>query len=66
MGIDDRDSDAITVHSLDGCIIVEGADGEVVTIYDMAGRCVRNEALPNGVYTVKVGNRVPRKVAVAR
>lgn len=66
VGIDDRDSDAITVHSLDGCIIVEGADGEVVTIYDMAGRCVRNEALPNGVYTVKVGNRVPRKVAVAR
>ncbi|MBQ1731094.1 MAG: tetratricopeptide repeat protein [Bacteroidales bacterium] len=65
-GIDDNTDDDIVIYSLDGCIIVEGADGETVTIYDMTGRIVRDCGLPNGVYMVKVGNRTPRKVVVAR
>ena len=65
-GIDDNTDDDIVIYSLDGCIIVEGADGETVTIYDMTGRIVRDCGLPNGVYMVKVGDRAPRKVVVAR
>ena len=65
-GIDDNTDDDIVIYSLDGCIIVEGADGEPVTIYDMTGRIVRDCGLPNGVYMVKVGDRTPRKVVVAR
>ena len=65
-GIDDNTDDDIVIYSLDGCIIVEGADGETVTIYDMTGRIVRDCGLPNGVYMVKVGDRTPRKVVVAR
>ncbi len=65
-GIDDNTDDDIVIYSLDGCIIVEGADSETVTIYDMTGRIVRDCGLPNGVYMVKVGDRTPRKVVVAR
>ena len=65
-GIDDNTDDNIVIYSLYGCIIVEGADGETVTIYDMTGRIVRDCGLTNGVYMVKVGDRAPRKVVVAR
>lgn len=54
----------IKVYSLDGRIVVEGADGETVRIYDMVGRPVANSVLPTGVYMVKIGDRPARKVAV--
>ena len=47
-------------------IVIEGADGETVHIFDMMGRTIHNEALPIGVYMVKVGDRPARKVAVIR
>ena len=66
VGIDNVDADNIKVYSRNGRIIVEGADGELVHIYDMMGRTIHNEALPTGIYMVKVGNHPARKIAVIR
>ena len=54
------------VYVVDGRIIIEGADGEPVRIYDMTGRDVDNRSLPNGVYLVKVGKAKARKIVVTR
>lgn len=56
----------VRIFSHGGRIIVEGAEGETVRIYDITGRSVQNSSLPTGVYLVKVGNRPARKVAVIR
>ncbi|MBP5548394.1 MAG: T9SS type A sorting domain-containing protein, partial [Bacteroidales bacterium] len=66
VGIEDVESDGIKVYSLGGRILVDGADGEEVHIFDMMGRTIHNEALPTGIYMVKVGNHPARKVAVIR
>ena len=62
-GVDARNA---KVYTLGGCIVVEGAEGETVRIYDITGRSVRNEALPTGVYIVKVGDRPARKIVVMK
>ncbi len=51
---------------MDGRVIVEGAADEPIRIFDITGRSVRNEALPTGVYMVKVGNRPARKIVVMK
>ena len=65
-GIDDIATDNIKVYSRNGSIVIEGADGETVHIFDMMGRTIHNEALPTGIYLVKVGDRPAHKVAVIR
>ena len=71
-GIDGIFSSDIKVYSLVGRIVVEGADGETLHIYDMMGREIQafkhssNQALPTGVYMVKVGDHPARKVVVIR
>ena len=45
-------------------IIVEGAEGETVRIYDITGRSVLNNCLHAGVYLVIVGDRTTKKVVV--
>ena len=65
-GIDDIATDNIKIFSLDGRIVVESADGEEVHIFDMMGRTIHNEALPTGIYIVKVGDRPARKVVVIK
>ncbi|MBP5527840.1 MAG: leucine-rich repeat domain-containing protein [Bacteroidales bacterium] len=66
-GIDDgTQAPSPAVYVSNGRIVVEGADGETVHIFDMMGRTIHNEALPTGVYMVKVGDRLARKVAVIR
>ena len=45
--------------------MVKGATDEV-RVFDMMGRGVRNNALPSGVYLVKVGDHPARKVVVVR
>ncbi len=65
-GIDGVEEDGISIYTLGGRIIVEGAEGESVRIYDITGRSVRNEALPTGVYIVKVGDRPARKIVVMK
>ena len=63
-GINEVDGSAVTVWTQDGRIVVAGADGMEVCVYDMLGRHVRNEALPNGVYMVRVGTLPAKKVIV--
>lgn len=65
-GIDDIAASDIKVYARDGRIVVEGADGQQVYVFDLMGRSVRNNALPRGIYMVKVGNYPARKVAVIR
>lgn len=64
-GIDDLEANEPNVYSIDGRIVVEGATDEV-RVLDMMGRSVRNNALPAGVYMVKVGDYPARKVVVIR
>ena len=64
MDVSDHDMESINVYPLGGRIVVEGAEGETVRIFDILGRNIRNEAIPTGIYLVKVGNRLVRKVVV--
>ena len=66
MGIGDPDVENINIYTLGGRIVVEGAEGETVHIFDITGRSVHNQALSPGVYMVKVGNRPSKKVVVKR
>ena len=56
---------------MDGRIVVDGTSDEV-QVYDMVGRLTQtfkqssNQAIPNGVYLVKVGDRPARKVVVVK
>lgn len=58
--------DPICITVRDGRIVVEGAEGEPVRIYDMMGRPMANRTLPTGIYMVKVGNRPAQKITVIR
>ena len=66
MGIGDPDVENINIYTLGGRIIVEGAEGETVRIFDITGRSVRNNSLPAGVYLVKIGDRPARKIVVMK
>lgn len=65
VGVNDIAEEPIRVYSRDGRIVVEGS-AEKFQVFDMAGRNLRNESLPTGVYLVKVGNHSVRKVMVVR
>jgi hypothetical protein len=56
----------IHIYSHDGHIIVEGVDSKLVNVFNITGRIVHNEALPNGIYLVKVGNRPALKIIILR
>ena len=66
MGIGDPNADAVNIYTFGGRIIVDGAEGETVSIFDITGRNVSNEALHTGVYIVKVGDRPARKIVVMK
>lgn len=72
VGIGDLDVENINIYTLGDRIIVEGAEGETVRIYDIAGRLIQtfkqssNQAIPSGVYLVRVGDRPAQKVVVKR
>jgi hypothetical protein len=63
-GIDDFEVMGYRLWVADGRIIVEGADGETVSVYDLTGRSVLNNSLPTGIYLVRVGDRPAKKVVV--
>ena len=69
-GIADIDENNVRVYARDGRIVVEGADGETVRVYDIMGRLTQtikqsdNQTIPTGVYMVKVGNLPARRVVV--
>lgn len=66
MGIGDPNANAVNIYTLGDRIVVEGAEGETVRIFDITGRSVRNGGLSAGVYLVKIGDRPARKVVVMK
>ena len=64
--IDETESDNINVYLHDGRIVVEGADNEPVSIYNIMGYCIDNNQLAAGVYIVRVGNHAAHKVIVVK
>ena len=66
VGIDEVPADAVRVYSRGDGIVVEGADGEPVQVFDIVGRPIANRALRTGIYFVKVGNCPARKVVVMK
>ncbi len=76
VGIGDMMDDGVNVVSVDGHIVVEGAESNTVTLFDIMGRqlAVRhNEGSPirfdipaNGIYLVKVGPYAAHRVVVVR
>ena len=75
-GIGDVDGSNAKVYSADGGIVVDGADGKTVTLYDAAGhqlavRCneyddIRFDIPASGTYLVKVGDAPARRIVVVR
>ena len=75
-GIDGAEAINAKVYSSQGQIVVEGADGNMVTIYDVNGRILATKqddytpqrfgALTSGVYLVKIGSLPARRVVVIR
>lgn len=68
IGINTAVFDDVNIYVNSGRIVVEGAEGEQVTVFDMVGRNIHDYThdLPAGVYMVKVGNHPARKVVVIR
>ena len=76
VGIDDVKNTNTKIYQCDNQVVVEGADGQTVTLYDANGhvQAIRhsgNQAITfgipaSGTYLVKVGNTPARKVVVVR
>ena len=75
-GIDGFDIMKVKVYSNQEQIVIEGADGNMVTLYDVTGRVLatkqddysllRFDTPASGTYMIKVGNLLSRKVVVVR
>lgn len=75
-GIDGVDVLNAKVYSSQGQIVVEGADGNKVTLFDVNGRVLatkrdgfsqlRFDAPASGTYMIKIGKHAARKVVVIR
>ena len=66
VGIADVYTDNVNVYVRDGRIVVDGAEGMEVSVYDMLGRPVPLTVPTAGVYMVRVGNLPARRVVVVR
>lgn len=75
-GIGDVETLNAKVYSSHGQIVVEGADDNQVTLYDVTGRVLatkqddysplRFDAPASGTYLIKIGNYLARRVVVIR
>ncbi len=63
-GVSGIESSGVRVYAGEGRIVVEGAEGMEVKVYDAKGCLVDNRNLPTGVYMVKVGDQPTRRVVV--
>ena len=72
--VSEVETDGLTVRVVDGTVVVEGAEGERVCLYDAGGRllatgtCNVTCRLPlpaAGIYLVQVGDRPARKITFA-
>ena len=76
IGIDDIDLDNVDIFALDSKVVVRGAEGQHIYLFDVNGRCLTQRASANeteeitvsntGVYLVKVGNAPAKRVVVVR
>ncbi len=76
VSIDDVETVDYMIYQQGGQIVVEGADGQPVAVYDAVGRllatrrdtfgAVRFEAPVSGAYLVRVGNAAARRIVVVR
>lgn len=76
VGIDDVDMDNVNIYSVDSRIMVNGAEGQRVVLFDVNGRMLSYEATAgenvefrvnaSGVYLVKVGEAAAKRVVVIR
>lgn len=77
VGIENPTVPTIVIYSVDENIVVDGAEGTSVEIYDMTGRLIACEPRSdsnhsvftvnaNGIYIVRTGNGITKKVMVAR
>ncbi len=74
--IEDVDEDNVSIYTSDTRIIVKGAEGQDVHVYDVNGRMMYRELnapetiefrmTATGVYLVKVGNAPAKRVVVVR
>lgn len=71
----DRETDDPNVYADGGKIVVTGAEGEEVCLYDMMGRQIDYKqdftsplyfVVPAGIYLVRIGDKPARKVIVIR
>ena len=75
-GIEDVDADNVDIYSTDDVIVVRGAEGKQVVLFDVNGRVLSREARAservefrvtnNGVYLVKVADAAAKRVVVIR
>ena len=75
-GINDVEADNFTVSATEGTVVVLGAEGQQVTLFDVNGRMMSRKdnaaervefrVSNSGVYLVKVGNAAAKRVVVIR
>ena len=75
-GIDGVDAPAARVYSSEGQIVVDGANGDMVVLYDVNGRMLatkrdgydslRFDVPVSGAYMIRVGERPARRVVVVK
>ncbi len=79
IGIDEAvvADDPVHIYTLDGAVVIEGAEGLSVSVFDVMGRVAVQMPghsvtqslripLPTGVYMVRLGDRPARKVVILR
>ena len=63
-GISEVEANGLRIHAEGGRIVVEGAEGMEVKVYDVKGSQVGTRDLPAGVYMVRIGTLPVRKVVI--
>ncbi len=76
VGVDEAETVNVKIYISNGHIVVEGADGNTVWLYDINGRLLatkQDDCFPlqfevptSGIYLVKVGNYKVRKIVMIR
>jgi len=78
MGVDGAEMAAVKLYGENGQIVVEGAEGNDVVLYDVVGRRlegvrawhgqakVRFDVPASGAYLVRIGNRPARRIVVIK
>lgn len=76
VGVDDMENANAKIYTSQGQIVVEGADGNEVSLFDVNGRVlatkqdygaeIRFDVTGSGTYIIKIGNYLAKKVVVVQ